>query len=97
MLHLNSGPPQFHTPLKSTSPQFNTSVQHKRTTPFKPQKSLRYTPKTLQFNTPLNSTSKTPQFHTKIPKFHTKNPSIQHTAQFNTPLSSTPKTPTHTP
>ena len=34
------------------TPQFNTSVPHKRATPF------HYTPKTPQFNTPLSSTPK---------------------------------------
>ena len=46
------GPHQFHP----RPPQFNTSVPHKRTTPFQ-------TPKTSQFNTPLSSTPKTPHFH----------------------------------
>ena len=54
--------PQFLTP-----PQFNTSVPHKRATPFQPLKSVGSTPKTPQINTPLSSTLKNPQFHTKNP------------------------------
>ena len=38
-------------PLSSTPPQFNTSVQHKRATPFQPPKSLSSPPKTPQFTT----------------------------------------------
>ena len=62
------------------SPQFNTSVPHKTSTPFQPQKSL-------------SSTLKTLRFKPKTPQFHTKNPSVPHTSQFHTLLSSTPKTP----
>ena len=40
------------------------SVQHKMATPFQPPKSLGTTSKTSQFNTPLSSTPKVPQFNT---------------------------------
>ena len=51
---------------KSGPPQFNTSVPHKRTTPFQPRKSLSSIPKTRQFHTLLSSTPKTPQFQTPL-------------------------------
>ena len=61
----------FETPLVPHTPQFNTSLKHKRPTCFQPPKFLRSSPKLPQFNTYLSSTSKTPQFHTK-------NASVQH-------------------
>ena len=78
-------------------PQFNTSVPHKRATPFQPPKSLSSTLKTPQFNTflsvqlqnPPSSIQKGQSFSApKISQFNTKNPSVQHN-----PFSSTPKTP----
>ena len=39
-------------------PQFNSSVPHKRVTPFQPPKSPISTPKTPQFHTPFSSTLK---------------------------------------
>ena len=55
-------------PISSTPPQFNTSVSHKRATPFQP-------PITPLFQTKNPSVQHTPQFHTK-------NPSVQNTLQF---------------
>ena len=37
--------------MRIGSPQFNTSVPHKRATPFQPPESLSSTPKNLQFHT----------------------------------------------
>ena len=54
----------FLGPLSSTPPQFKTSVPHKRTTSFQPQKSLSSTHPSVPHRKPLGSTPKTPQFHT---------------------------------
>ena len=71
---LTSGSPWVPHP-----PHFNTSVRHKRATPFQPSKSpvpkqkplsstplLSSTPKTPQFHTPLSFTPKTPHFKTPL-------------------------------
>ena len=87
----------------STHPQFNTSVPHKRATPFQPPKSLIPTPQTPQFNTenpavphrkPLGSTPKTPRFNPETPQFNTKNPSNPPppSVPHQNPLISTSKT-----
>ena len=57
--------------LSSTPPQLNTSVPHKRATPFPPPNP------SFPRQRPLSSTPKTPQFHIK-------NPSLQHTPQTKT-------------
>ena len=68
------------SPSAPHPPHFNTSVPHKRATPFQPQNSsvphqkpLSSTPKPPHFNTPLSFTPKTTRFHTKNPQFYTKN------------------------
>ena len=82
-------------PISSTTPQFNTSLPHKRATLFQPRKSLSATPKTLQFHTKNPSVphqkrlSSTP----RISQFQSPLSSTLKTLQFNTPLSSTLITP----
>ena len=70
LIFLISGPPS------STPPQFNTSVAHRRATPFQPHKIPQFqTKKPSVLHNPLSSTPKTSQFNTP-PQFHTKNPSV---------------------
>ena len=67
-------------------PQFNTSVPHKRATPFQPPKSLSSTLKTPQFNKPPSVQHQKPlSFTPKPPQFLTETPSVPH----QKPLSST--------
>ena len=54
----------IYGPLSSTPPQFNTPVQHKRSTPFQPPRIRQFNTEKPQFNTPLSSTSKNRQFDT---------------------------------
>ena len=76
---LTSGSPWVPHP-----PHFNTSVRHKRATPFQPSKYLSSKPKTPRFNTENPSVQHTPQFNTPLS-------STSKTPQFQKPISSTPK------
>ena len=95
-LSISEGSPKFHTP------QFDTSVQNKRATPFQPPKFLSSTPDTPQLNTENPSVQHTLQFNTLLVQhgkllisthrsvYHRKPLSSTHpSVQYRKPLSST--------
>ena len=80
----------YGSPSVPHPPQFNTSVPHKKITPFQPENPSVPHQKPLSSTHPLSSTSKTPQFHPPR-QFHTENLSVPHTPQFNTKNPSVPR------
>ena len=77
----------IYGPLSSTPPQFNTPVQHKRSTPFQPPESVSSTQKSrssthlsVQHQKTVSSIHKTLQINTPISSTH---PSVRHSPQFN--------------
>ena len=100
-IKLTNSSPRTGSPSVPHPPQFNTSVPHRRATPFQPQNP------SVPHQKPLSSTHP-PQFHSKnpsvqhtplsstpkTPQFNTKNPSVpSRSVPLQKPLSSTPKKP----